>query len=156
MGFVLPGVLHRLVLGLSSLRHPLFLVCWWVFSKPPHSAPNAHQPAKIRTTPSWEGKALLIPEYCAWPQGCTFGNQCECFAQTKSALLYIYIYKKSFSNLFLPSSLATKLFPTCFSPHSSPMLLLDLMGSLEQAPAMSHRSPHLAHELFTPFAGCLV
>lgn len=67
---------------------------------------------------------------------------------------YFFVYHDlTFS--FLSSS-ATDLFAKRFASRSAPTLLPDLMGSPPHAPAVSHRSPHLAHELFTPFAGCLL
>ena len=121
---------------------------------PRHAARNAHHPTKIRAISLWEGKALLILEHCAQIQGCTSGNQCKCFPKPKPVLLYLFVYHYlTFSFL---SSLATDLFAKCFSSRSAPTLLPDPTGFPPHAPAMSHRSPHLAHELFTPFAGCLV
>lgn len=74
----------------------------------------------------------------------------------QNLLYYILLFVYHYLTFSFLSSLATDLFADCFSSRSALTLLPDPTGFPPHAPAMSHRSPHLAHELFTPFAGCLV
>lgn len=155
---MLPEALPQCVLCVSSLQHLQFVGFGCVFLQPqtsPHAASDACHPTKIRALSWWEGKALLIPEHRAQTKDAALGTSVGASPSPNLPYcIYLFVYHNlTFSFL---SSLATDLFAKCFSSCSAPMPLLDPTESLPPAPAMSHRSPHLAHELFTPFAGCLV